>query len=288
MSTFQYTKKETLLKTEGITLKFGDNLILRDVNVEIKDIVRPDCVQGQIVGFLGPSGIGKSQFAEILTGLRTPGIHTDYTLNGHVLISEHKENLDLSDVEAGHVGFVQQNYPLFKYMTVLNNLKVGASKSGLSKAEQKEKVEYYLDKMNLLEHKNKYPAQLSGGQKQRVAIAQQLLCSKNFLVLDEPFSGLDINMIDKVCSLLQLVASLDERNTVIVISHDITATVSIADTLWLMGREKDSDGKTIPGARIVQEIDLIERGLAWEKEITLKKEFSDTCREIRGIFPKLG
>lgn len=285
MSRFEYTKNETLVKAENISLYIGGNPILRDVNIEIKNIVRKDhLTQGQIVGFLGPSGVGKTQFSEILTGLKTPGIHkeSNYEVQGRLTV-----NTPAVDVAPGMVGFVQQNYPLFDYMNVYKNLRVAARKSDLSKAEQEDKIKFYLEKLNLMPHALKYPAELSGGTRQRVAIAQQLLCSKYFLVLDEPFSGLDVNMIDKVCSMLQDVANLNDLNTIIVISHDISATVSIADTLWLMGKEKNENGEHIPGAKILQEIDLISRGLAWEPNITQKAEFGETIREIRSIFPTL-
>lgn len=284
MSNFEYTKNETLLKAENISLFIDENPILRDVNVEIKNIVRKESTQGQIVGFLGPSGVGKTQFSEILTGLKTPGVHAEsnYEVRGKITIST-----PAVEISAGMVGFVQQNYPLFEYMSVYKNLKVAASKSDYGKKDQMDRIKFYLDKLNLTPHVNKYPAQLSGGQRQRVAIAQQLLCSKYFLVLDEPFSGLDVNMVDKVCKMLQEVANMDDLNTVIIISHDIPATVSIADTLWIMGKEKDQTGNFIPGAKIMHEIDLISRGLAWEPNITQKQEFQETMREIRAIFPNL-
>lgn len=282
MASRNYQKTQTLLKAEGISLSFGDNLILRDVNVEIKDIVRPETVQGQIVGFLGPSGIGKSQFAEILTGLKRPGKHSDYFINGKITVNTPPE-----EVQPGMVGFVQQNYPLFEYLTVYKNLKVASNKSDFPKKEKEERIKFYLDRLNLVQHQEKYPAQLSGGQRQRVAIAQQLLCSKYFLVLDEPFSGLDVNMIDNVCKMLQQVSSINELNTIIIISHDIPATTSIADTLWIMGKERDEKQNVIPGARIIKEIDLIDRGLAWEPNIALNPEFANTIQEIRAIFPTL-
>jgi len=90
MSRFEYTKNETLVKAENISLYIGGNPILRDVNIEIKNIVRKDhLTQGQIVGFLGPSGVGKTQFSEILTGLKTPGIHkeSNYEVQGRLTIN---------------------------------------------------------------------------------------------------------------------------------------------------------------------------------------------------------
>ena len=285
MSRFKYTKEETLLKSENVSLYIGKTPILRDINVEIKNIVREDIsTQGQIVGFLGPSGVGKTQFSEILTGLKTPGVHkeSNYEVTGRVMI-----NTPGVEIQPGMVGFVQQNYPLFDYLNVYKNLKIAAKKSNLQKGEQEDKIKFYLEKLNLIPHALKYPAELSGGTRQRVAIAQQLLCSKHFLVLDEPFSGLDVHMIDKVCIMLQEVANMNELNTIIVISHDIAATVSISDTLWIMGKEKNEQGEFVQGSKILFEIDLLSRGLAWEPEITQKTEFGETIREIRSIFPNL-
>ena len=87
------------------------------------------------------------------------------------------------------------------------------------------------DKFNL------YPAQLSGGQRQRCAIIQQILCSEHFLLMDEPFSGLDLLMLEKTCELITKVADMDDLNTIIVVTHDVTAACSVADHLWLMGRD---------------------------------------------------
>jgi polar amino acid transport system ATP-binding protein/sulfate transport system ATP-binding protein len=87
--------------------------------------------------------------------------------------------------------------------------------------------------------------------------------------------------------MLQEVANMNELNTIIVISHDIAATVSISDTLWIMGKEKNEQGEFVQGSKILFEIDLLSRGLAWEPEITQKTEFGETIREIRSIFPNL-
>jgi ABC-type nitrate/sulfonate/bicarbonate transport system ATPase subunit len=93
-----------------------------------------------------------------------------------------------------------------------------------------------------------YPAQISGGQRQRIAIAQQLLCSEHFLLMDEPFSGLDLVMEAKVCELINEIACLDELNPIIVVTHDVTAAATVADHLWLMGRDRGASGNIIPGA----------------------------------------
>src|SRR5256884_4871141 len=113
-----------------------------------------------------------------------------------------------------------------------------------------EKVLKYLRRLDMVDQAQLYPAQISGGQRQRIAIAQQLLCSDHFLLMDEPFSGLDVIMEAKVCELINEIACLDELNTIIVVTHDVTAAASVADHIWLMGRDRDERGTIIPAARI--------------------------------------
>ena len=139
----------------------------------------------------------------------------------------------------------------------------------------------------MLDQAQLYPAQISGGQRQRVAIAQQLLCSEHFLLMDEPFSGLDVVMEAKVCELINEIACLDELNTIIVVTHDVTAAASVADHLWLMGRDRDETGNVIPGARIQETFDLIERDLCWHSGITNSPHFLEFVCEVKERFQTL-
>lgn len=271
-----YTKGETILKVENVNLELGGKIILRDVDVEIKDIVRPGGpVQGQVVGFLGPSGIGKTKFFEVLAGLITP-------TSGQVLLGAPP-----TPVKVGRVGVVQQNFPLFNHRTVRSNLNVAAARTTPNADARKAKIEDILKRFHLEAQGNAYPAQLSGGQKQRVAIAQQMLCSDRFLLFDEPFSGLDINMIQEVSEMICEIASLHEHNTIIIVSHDIVSTTAISDTVWIMGRDRDEKGNIIPGARIKYEYDLCSKGLAWDKDVREKPAFVSLISEIRGLFKDL-
>ena len=93
--------------------------------------------------------------------------------------------------------------------------------------------------------------------------------------------------IDNVAKLLNEVACMDELNTIIVVTHDIAAALEVADTIWLMGRDRDEEGNVIPGARIQESYNLIERGLAWRDGIATTPEFVLTMREIRARFPTL-
>jgi len=266
---------DTLLKVDHVSLSYDDNVILRDVNAEIRDIVREDCTQGQVVGFLGPSGIGKTQLFRIIAGLNQP-------TSGQVLV-----NSTLTPVKAGMVGVVAQNYPLFENRTIFSNLMLAAKQIEKNSNAAHEKVMKYLKRLDMLDQSQLYPAQVSGGQRQRIAIAQQLLCSEHFLLMDEPFSGLDLVMEAKVCELINEIACLDELNTIIVVTHDVTAAATVADHLWLMGRDRDASGNVIPGARIQETYDLIERDLCWHPGITNSAAFLEFVREVKERFQTL-
>jgi polar amino acid transport system ATP-binding protein/sulfate transport system ATP-binding protein len=269
---FSYSKHECILKIDNVSLNFGDKVVLQNVNAEISNIVRPNMAQGQIVGFLGPSGIGKTKLFEIMAGLLSP-------TTGQVLIGTEQK-----PVQAGLIGVVQQNYPLFNHHTVFTNLEIAAKKNTTNSTERKDKIYNILDRFKLRTHANMYPAQLSGGQRQRIAIAQQLLCSEHFLLMDEPFSGLDINMVEEVSEMIIEIANLHELNTIIIVSHDIVSTSAISDTLWLMGRDRDIHNNIIPGSKIKHTFDLIQRGLAWRPDIKKMPAFSDLINEVRDMF----
>jgi NitT/TauT family transport system ATP-binding protein len=271
--TFEY--RDTILKATDISLTLGKNVILRDLNLEIRDIYRPGMVTGQVVGVLGPSGIGKTRLFRVLSGMDAPS-------TGSVLIGS-----DAKPVKRGMVGVIAQNYPLFEHRTVMGNLQLAARCSGLCREDAVAKALAFLGRFGLEDRGDLYPCQLSGGQRQRVAIAQQFLCSEHFVLMDEPFSGLDLMAVDKVCKMIAEVANADELNTVIVVTHDIAAAVAVADTIWLLGRDRDHEGHIIPGAKVKTTYNLIERGLAWTPGITETTGFIDVVREIRGVFPSL-
>jgi ABC-type nitrate/sulfonate/bicarbonate transport system ATPase subunit len=266
---------DTLLKIDHVNLSYDGKVILRDVNAEIRDVIREGRTQGQVVGFLGPSGIGKTQLFRIIAGLNQPS-------SGQVLV-----NSTLTPVKAGMVGVVAQNYPLFENRTIFSNLLLAAMQMQKSHEAANEKVLTYLKRLDMVDQAQLYPAQISGGQRQRIAIAQQLLCSEHFLLMDEPFSGLDLLMEARVCELINEIACLDELNTIIVVTHDVTAAATVADHLWLMGRDRDATGNVIPGARIQETYDLIERDLCWQPGISNSAGFLEFVREVKNRFQTL-
>ena len=258
-----HIKRETLLHADNVSLSYGNNVILRDINFCIKDIIRPDMQQGQVVSLIGRSGIGKTQLFKILSGLQKP-------TSGAIKINNNET------VKAGDMGVIFQNYYLFEWRTVYQSLLLAAKQNGLLKGNEKQMIDHYAKEFALKDELRKYPQQLSGGQRQRASIIQQLLKGSNFLLLDEPFSGLDVCVLDKVVNLLLQVSTSDELKTLIIVSHDISTSVAISDTVLIMGNEA---GK--PGATIKKDIDLIERDLAWQKEIKKEKAFLETVEEIK-------
>jgi ABC-type nitrate/sulfonate/bicarbonate transport system ATPase subunit len=225
--------------------------------------VRPGMEQGQVVSLIGRSGIGKTQLFRILSGLQQPTA-------GHVWINGQQQ------VQAGDMGVIFQNYYLFEWRTIKQSMMMAARQNPALKGQEESVIEKYVADFNLKEHLHKYPQQLSGGQRQRVSIIQQLLKGSNFLLLDEPFSGLDACMLDKVTELLLQVSVSDELKTLIIVSHDISTAVAISDTVFILGNEA---GK--PGATIKKEIDLIERDLAWHKDVINLPAFADAVAEIK-------
>ncbi len=119
-----------------------------------------------------------------------------------------------------------------------------------------------------------------------MAIAQQLIRPKPLLLMDEPFSGLDLGMVRAVCALLAEVSLHDEQLTTLIVTHDIAAALSVADTLWLLGRARAANGEC-RGARIVHTIDLMERGARVAPGRDACARFQDTKREVEQRFATL-
>ncbi len=258
-----HTKAEVILKAENIQLSFGDRVILRDINFKIHDITRPGFKQGQVVSLIGRSGIGKTQLFKILSGLQQP-------TSGNVTINNNRT------IKAGDMGVIFQNYYLFEWRTIHTSLMLAAKQNKALKGTEKESVDKYLDDFGMKAISGYYPQQLSGGQRQRASIIQQLLKGSDFLLLDEPFSGLDVCVLDRVVNLLLQVSLSDELKTLIIVSHDIETAVAISDTVFILGEEGDK-----PGATIKKEIDLIQRDLAWQKDVKTTKAFTETIEEIK-------
>lgn len=266
---------EELLVIDNVSKSFWTNdgkrfPVLDNMSLTIRDIKD----KPQVISVLGPSGCGKTTLMRLIAGLDKPDV-------GAILCSSGNDG-KLYPVKVGDVGVVFQRYPLFDDRTVLQNLVEPARNSGLSKVAAEERAVQYLDEFDLAEQKNSYPLQLSGGQRQRVAISQQLIQERHYIILDEPFSGLDPNNTLNVIKLINRVANQHTKNTFIIVTHDITSALIVSDRVFLIGRTKNE------GGRIVKEYDLIKEDLAYHKDIEDLPRFNELRKEIRYVeFPRL-
>ena len=272
-----YELKDIVLHVENLSVAYGDKVIIRDVNFIERDVTRPNMTQGQTIAVLGRSGRGKSTLFRALTGLVKPS-------TGKVLIPDYtqpaKDGMQPAKaVEEGDVGFVDQKYTLFRHKTVSNAFMFALRNSTLNDKDKTDKVKLYLQEWGLEKVKDQYPNELSGGQRQRVAIIEQLLSSGHYMVLDEPFSGLDVGNIMNVRKSFDLIDQGHDLNTVIFSTHDIELACELADSIYIVGYPKKEDGTLDSVGTIVSHFDLKSMGIAWKNEFTT--EHLDLVKEIK-------
>lgn len=252
-----------ILKVNNISKTF-DKPVLRDISFEIEDVKREGYTQGQIVSLVGRSGSGKSTLFNILAGLLTPD-------SGEV-------KAHFGAVREGDMGVVFQNSWVYPWRKVNWILKQAALKGYKDEDRAQGAYEEIARHFSLEDHLNKYSSQLSGGQRQRVAIAEQVLNNKDFILLDEPFSGLDTLAIDKVTRLLVDVSLTSEEKTIIIISHDLSNSLAISDTVLILAKEEGKEGATI-----TEEICLVDMGLAWQPDIKNNPKFRELIDQVKTL-----
>lgn len=263
----KYELKEVILDIEGVNKSYGKNVVLRDINFKVKNIVRDGFNQGQIFSLIGRSGSGKSTLFNIMAGLLVAD-------SGKVLIDK-----ELVGVKEGDMGVVFQNSYIFPWRKVKTILEMSIKENKkIAKEDRKDAIAALADHMLIAEHLDKYSSQLSGGQRQRVAVCEQVVNGGNFLLLDEPFSGLDSISIDKVTKVLVDISLSDEYKTIVIISHDLSNSLAISDHAFVLAEEEGKEG-----ASITKEISLVERDLAWDPDIKGKAAFQELLKEVKSL-----
>lgn len=177
--------------------------------------------KGHMAALLGPSGSGKTTILRMIAGLDKPD-------SGDIMINETRVN-DIPGSKRG-IGFVFQNYALFRYMTVADNIAFGLEVQKRSKTEIKNRVEELLELVSMQDLGKRYPHQLSGGQRQRVAFARALAPDPQLLLLDEPFAAIDAKVRRELRTWLK---AMIERVgiTSIFVTHDQEEAMEVADMI---------------------------------------------------------
>ncbi len=212
--------KETMVSIQHLEKSFGDNKVLRDVNIDIK--------KGEVVVVLGPSGSGKSTMLRCINLLETP-------TGGHIFI-EGKEITDpKTDINKlrEHVGMVFQSFNLFPHLTAKKNVMLAQRKVLKRSKEEAEKIALErLAQVGLKERADYLPSQLSGGQQQRVAIARALAMEPHVMLFDEATSALDPELVRGVLDVMRSLAQ--NGMTMVVVTHEMGFAREVADRVIFM------------------------------------------------------
>lgn len=210
--------KLTTLRTEGLVKRYGKRVVANDVSINVK--------QGEIVGLLGPNGAGKTTSFYMTTGLVVPN-------EGHVYLDD--EEITTYPVykraRAG-IGYLPQEASVFRKMSVEDNIMSVLEMTKLSREEQLSRLESLIKEFRLTKVRKNKGDQLSGGERRRTEIARCLAINPKFIMLDEPFAGVDPIAVEDI---QHIVWQLKYRNIGILITdHNVQETLTITDRAYLL------------------------------------------------------
>ena len=211
-----------ILKAENLVKKYKQRTVVNNVSFHVS--------QGEIVGLLGPNGAGKTTSFYMIVGLIRPN-------EGHVFLDDKDITEDPMYRRAQKgIGYLAQEASVFRKLTVEDNIKAVLEMTKLSKEEQRHKLEQLIDEFSLHKVRKNQGDLLSGGERRRTEIARALAADPNFILLDEPFAGVDPIAVEEIQS---IVAKLKLRNIGILITdHNVQETLSITDRAYLLAEGK--------------------------------------------------
>ena len=207
-----------ILRTEHLVKRYGKRTVVNDVSINV--------TQGEIVGLLGPNGAGKTTTFYMTTGLVKPNA-------GKIFLND----LDISNYPVYRraqigIGYLAQEASVFRDMSVENNIKAVLEMTNFSKEYQKEKLESLIEEFHLTKVRKSLGSQLSGGERRRCEIARCLAIEPKFIMLDEPFAGVDPIAVEDIQN---IVAKLKDKNIGILITdHNVHETLSITDRAYML------------------------------------------------------
>lgn len=214
-------KRNLMIEFKNVNKYYGQFHALKNINLKISD--------GEVVTLIGPSGSGKSTLIRCINGL-------EKISEGNLFVFDQDIVAKATDIRAirQNLGMVFQHFELYPHMSIIDNITLAPIKVlGISKAEAVETAERLLKRVNMLEHKNKFPNQISGGQKQRVAIARGLAMKPKAMLFDEPTSALDPETIGDVLAVMKKIA-LEDKMTMVVVTHEMGFAREVSDRTIFM------------------------------------------------------
>ncbi len=206
------------LEARNLIKKYKSRTVVNDVSVEVS--------QGEIVGLLGPNGAGKTTTFYMTVGLVTPNAGEIFLDNKNITKLPVYKRAQLG------IGYLAQEASVFRKLTVEENILAVLEMTKLKKAEQKERMEEMLEEFSLTKVRKNMGMSLSGGERRRTEIARALSIKPGFILLDEPFAGVDPIAVEEIQG---IIAKLKDRGIGILITdHNVNETLSITDRAYLM------------------------------------------------------
>jgi|TARA_B100001094_G_scaffold199565_1_gene193644 lipopolysaccharide export system ATP-binding protein len=206
------------LRAEKLCKRYGDFWAVREVDLEVN--------KGEIVGLLGPNGAGKTTTFYMITGMIKPSEGVIY-LDGMNITRK-----AMYQRSRFGIGYLPQDESIFRKLSVEDNLRLVLEMSSFTKEEQKNKIDQLLSDLSIEHIRNSNGGNLSGGERRRVEIARTLVMDPDFILLDEPFAGVDPIAVEDIQS---IVSSLKQKNIgVLITDHNVRETLSITDRSYLL------------------------------------------------------